>query len=1417
MTTVRFSVRDRSGTDVDVVADYSPASTVGDLVPALSAAGAGLQRAVIDGAAANDQTLVADSGLVHGSLVTSGSTPGDRLPNPGHYLVVIGGPEAGAWFQMAVGRPLVVGRTDGDVVLDRDELLSGRHVEFLFDGEQVVVTDAGSSNGTIVEGDLITDPTVIGTDTYIHAGSSVLTVVAIEPSDASIPGARSGSTMAFNRTFREALPELEKEIRLPRRPSSDSETSSLWWRSLLPLLSGVGFAVMTGNPLFLLISGLAPLVYAGDAYRQKRRRARTASDKDEQWRESDAAARLRYEEVWREERRRRRTLDPFGGSATVFAALRHRRLWERRPTDDDFAHVTVGLAPVPSTAALLDAGGDDIRRSHHPMWGTPVNVDLLGTGSLAILGDAARGRAIARSMLMSLATTHSPSDVRIWVFADGATANEWAMARWLPHAMRDEETCQLATEATARSSLMRSLRQVVDQRREERSDSSRGGPVLPLHIAFFDGADVAAGPDFNEVFDIGAEFGVVGVVVDALVAPEGTMGTLQIGEAADEAVFQSRSQPRIDDVLTAEMPTRWAEPSARRLAALRPANTGRAGLGESARLANLVGADDIEGRQLAERWRSTSGTTRVDVGTVADSSFALDLIRDGPHGLVGGMTRSGKTEFLKTLITSLAWANHPDDLCFVIVDFKGGVDYTAAVDLPHVLEVSSNDDLGRFERTIRMLGAELERRQSLFRPLEVANLDAYRDAQRDDPRLAPIPRMIVLIDEFGEMHSSDVGREQLRQIDSMARIGGGLGVHLLLVTQNFEGQLPDQVAANAGFRVCFRVQDPSHSKIVINSGIASTLPASAKGRGYARVQGADPVEFQSARVAGRRPELEAGDSGRVTARIQHLSTLTLAFKEEVVRDVRAGDTDMARLFQVIDQATRLSGWSAPAVPWPSELPDDVALETVMGGGDDGRRPVGLADLPDEQRQVPFSISLADDHIALLGGPRADLNSALITIATSFAVCSSPDDLHIYGIDFAGRGLGRIAGLPHCGAVASRSESVAMRIARHLVAESEHRRSELSAEGVTSLSEYEQRTGRRFHQIVLLIAGAERLSSVGSYDEASPTSPMIAQLLAEGADLGIQVIAAGLPTFASYRPGSIVERRIVFGTADPGEYLNYGCPRSMLSELGGARRGVDIDHRMVVQICSLAAGEVNEADALDAIIYRLDERWPADRLGNPPREFPELTYPLRAEALDRAAGPPTGEARLPLGLHPESADVVWLDPARDGRVMFVAGGRRSGRSTVLHSVGRSARASGWEVIFVAPDSGADAVSAFDTIDLENLEERLAVARGRTLVLIDDLDRLPTDGVAPVASWALADLVVAAGPTKEFSMAQRGLVNLGLSPARGGLVLAPKSFGDVEILGLASSAVSQKLYDGARPGQGVFGGDGEFVEVITPTTE
>ncbi len=1423
MSRYRVSVR-LDSQDREVVVDLDPEATGEDLAVLLR------EWLGVDDPLWCDESRISGPqpvdavGLTNGAVVRIQRHPPDGAVGPGVYLVVVGGPAGGQMIALEENRRCTVGRSGADFVVD-DPLLSRPHAEFTLIGDTVAVKDLGSKNGTTVEGRLIardgTAPVDLGN--FVAMGSTVLAAVRVEPADVVQLGAPSGATYPFPRTFREALPVLESSIRWPSRPrTSDASDGGGLLRSLLPMLTMSGFLLYRVSPWFILVGLTGPAYSAWDLTRRRRRNRKRAAADEAEYRRSVEEARGRIAEIRREERRRRRVARPLGGLAVLMAAARHRRLWERRPNDEDFLVVPVGLAVLDSEVTVQEPGGSSPSDDDPRIWGLPLDVNLGGTGSISVIGPDARARAVVRNMLLTLAVTHSPSELSFWLFAGAGedkcdASKEWGLSRWLPHFFVDEFANRVACTPGARSELWGLLKQELDGRTAA-DTGDRRTLRLPVQIVVIEGSGLLPETDVAELLDRGHALGIIGVIIDDSRSPEGVQGVLALGAAADEATYESRDQARVEGVLTAEIASDVAEAASRRMAALSPSVTGPRTLSaHSARLVGLLGSSVSTPEAIAQRWADQGPSTRVVVGAAADADFFVDVVQNGPHGLIGGATRSGKTEFLKTLIMSLAATNHPDDLTFVIVDFKGGIDYGLVGRLPHVLEVTSNKDIDRFERTITMLTAELERRQGIFGGAEVVNLDAYRAAREQNPSLPAVPRMVVLIDEFGELYSSDVGRLHLKKLESITRIGAGLGMNLILVTQNFEGQLPDQIAANTGLRVCFRVQESGHSKVLLGVGIAADLDPSLIGRGYAQFKGKTPAQFQSARIAGRRADLtDVRALSSVYDRPFAALPYTIAPPDEV--DPPDEDTDMYRLVEDIHRASGMVGWTGSPVPWPEPLGGNVDLVLAFEGDRDGSAiPFAILDVPREQRRRPFSLRFGDGHVLVLGGPRANLQQALVTLATSAALRCAPDEMHLYVIDESGRSLDRLARLPHCGGVASRNTGLALRILAFLSDEVARRRALVSRAGATTVAEA-FRGGAPPPHIVLFVVAADRLLPSANSGSVSPTMDRLVALAAEGADLGVQIVLTGSPALANHRISTLATKRLLFRTADRGEGLGMGIPRGLINELDEPLKFVDSETELVGSVCMFAQDGVSEMDVFDVLATRLDQEYPAGSSDQVPRVLREVAWPVTIEEVKSVATTPPPHMVNPLliGLEALSSEGLFIDAMDDGPTFAVCGERMSGRTNALQLIGRTAAEQGWTVISTAFSrvspmrKSTEWWTAFDPsqpIELPN------PSNGRLLLLVDDFQRpMPTTfSIADASKLALVVVAGTAGSIENRSPWR----DIGISAPRNGIVLAPKGFYDfAAFTGVQRDAVRAEFIVGSRAGCGLLVLDGQLVQVVVP---
>ena len=299
----------------------------------------------------------------------------------------------------------------------------------------------------------------------------------------------------------------------------------------------------------------------------------------------------------------------------------------------------------------------------------------------------------------------------------------------------------------------------------------------------------------------------------------------------------------------------WVDRLSRALAPLRcaaPRTT--AGMPSRLTLADALGAELTAGA-VADRWRAreapthrsaaATSTPAAVVGSTPEGPFVVDLCRDGPHVLVGGTTGSGKSEFLRTLVTSLAVSAPPEELTFVLVDFKGGAAFGPCAGLPHVVGLVTDLDDHLVWRALASLRAELRRRERVLATIGASDLEGYQRLRVDGSE--PVPRLVVVVDELRAL--VEELPEFVTGLVRLAALGRSLGVHLVLATQRPSGALSAEVQANVSLRIAFRMRDRADSVDVLDDGAAAGIAPSTPGRALARGADGSLVTFQSATVA----------------------------------------------------------------------------------------------------------------------------------------------------------------------------------------------------------------------------------------------------------------------------------------------------------------------------------------------------------------------------------------------------------------------------------------------------------------------------------------------------------------------------------------------------------------------------------------
>jgi S-DNA-T family DNA segregation ATPase FtsK/SpoIIIE len=793
------------------------------------------------------------------------------------------------------------------------------------------------------------------------------------------------------------------------------------------------------------------------------------------------------------------------------------------------------------------------------------------------------------------------------------------------------------------------------------------------------------------------------------------------------------------------------------------------------------------------------------MGLGTDGPVSLDLTEHGPHALVAGTTRAGKSEFIKTFVAALALVNHPDDLSFLFIDFKGGADYRILERLPHAVDLSTSEDLDDFERATRLLDAEINRRRKHFDRAETNTIEGYGAARRDDPSLEPIGRLVVIADEFAKLVRQ--APMALDRFVGVAQTGAAFGVHLLLATQRPAGAVTGQIDANVALRICFRVASVDDSSQVIDAPDAARIAQRDRGRAFFRAHNEALVEFQCARVGGPR---KGSNEARADARAE------IVLWHEVGRvpplpkrgELPDRSTDLWDVVEACRGAATQLGWRGSSVPWPKPLPERVTIEQLPAVDDEATVPFAVADDANEQRHRAIGLRLHHGHVAVVGSPGSGRTTTLLSAACSAAQRLSAADVHLHVLDFAGGRLRPLVDLPHCGGTAFDDWEQASRLVRDLTTEVTSRLELFARRGFPSIVEQRTSGDAPLPFLLLVIDGweaiAEERMRLSLPDE-------ITALLTRGLSAGVRVVLAGDRVVATDKAGRAISDKLILRFNEESDYTAFGLSMRDVPESQPPGRAIVLTTREIAQVAVVGDDLTQAIKELAAHVRERDQevldRWP-QRLEPLPREI------SLAELTERRL-PPAGDRVIPVGLGADRNEPRYVDLADLAGGFVIAGPPRSGRTTALRAIATFLSDLGTSTALVTPRASAlselsdlpGVVAAISGADARRLD--LAALAEASVVLIDDAELLDDAHEAHAELLAGDQSVVVAGDIGVLSDATRGWL-AAAKKAKAGVLLSPRARQDGGVLG---TRLPDELVFTGPPGRAVMGIGGvlEFVQV------
>lgn len=1367
---VEFTIRGRDG-DLGDVLVAAPADTALCRVTE-RLAGLGLptggDRLWSDGRELTDADTV--DALRTGGVLTVGVRP-DRAPAAALSLDVVGGPAAGHSHELATGR-LTIGRSPAcDVCLD-DADISRWHAVLDVGRSAVTISDAGSTNGTRVDGSLIAAPAALESGRLMRVGDSFLSVRGAEHTPAITRTVDSARVL--NRAPRPSVAALAGEVVLPVRPVRPAPHRVQILAALLPAAAGAGFAWALHAPQFLFFALLSPVMLLatslGDRMHWRRSRRREAAAHRAQLGVASRAiaAGLDTETV------QRRLAHPDPVSLAEIAALPGSRLWERRRVDADHLDVRLGLGDLAAELLVRDGTAS---RPAGMCRAVPV-VASLRHGTLGVTGPPAPAHALGRWLLGQLCVLHSPADVEVVVLT--SDERRWHWARWLPH---------LRMHAVGRSGWADTAAELVtlaDERRRVRARSALPwqGPWLVV-IADATG-ECAEVPGLAQLIAAGADVGITGVWLatrrEAL--PSGCGVVAEVHGETGSRVRVSSADGAVHEAVLDQVQEPWADGVARALAPFVDGDAdAAAAVPAQCRLLDLLG-DDGGTDAIQQRWARSDGGAGTVVGIDADGPTVLDLVRDGPHALIAGTTGSGKSELLQTLIAGLA-ANHPPDrLGFLLVDYKGGAAFAECARLPHTAGLVTDLDAHLTRRALRSLDAEILRRERLFAAAGAVDLAGYAATA---PR-EPISRLVIVVDEFATL--VEELPDFVRGLVGVAQRGRSLGLHLVLATQRPSGVVSADIRANTELRIALRVADAGESSDIIGTADAAAISRRTPGRALLG-SAASPRAFQTARIGG--PAAPTGDD----LAVERLGP----WRSRSLVDTTEGPTDLALLVDRIRAACSESGVGSARRPWQEPLPDLIAAEALEADLLDGTAPaslvpIGVLDLPAEQRQERYVVDLDIPSATLIaGGPRSGRSSAVVTFAVQAAGRLGPQDLHVHVVDAAGA-AGALRALPHCGTYAGPDGAATVgRLVERLCGLAEERRRLLAEHGWPDVAA-SRRAGRAMPAVLLIVDGWELFAAAADERDAGRTSDALLGLARNGASVGLLVVVTGDRGLLSPRVSAAFAERLLLRMSDRADFGMAGVAARDVPERMPPGRAVRARDGLEIQLAFAGSAPTRpEQDRVVAEIAARHPRGAPDAIRIRPLP-PDVALP----DLERVA------QRWVLGLGDDEAAPITLDPGAGIRLL-VAGPPRSGRTTFLRTL--LAQTFGREVAVAAPvrsrlRADAEAAGVRVLAPTDGLPEGFGDGARSTVLLVDDVDHLGDDVLAEevlalVRAGRPGLTVVVAGRNDELATTYRGL-GAELRRNRCGLLLQPGPV-DGDIIGIRLPRHREQL----PPGRGVLVGE------------
>lgn len=225
-----------------------------------------------------------------------------------------------------------------------------------------------------------------------------------------------------------------------------------------------------------------------------------------------------------------------------------------------------------------------------------------------------------------------------------------------------------------------------------------------------------------------------------------------------------------------------------------------------------------------------------------------------PHMLIAGATGSGKSVCINTLIMSILYKAHPDDVKLIMVDPKV-VELSVYNGIPHLM-IPVVTDPKKASAALQWGVAEMTDRYQKFADNNVRDLKGYNKkveemaAKGDLEAPKKLPQIVIIVDELADLMMVAPGEVE-ESICRLAQLARAAGIHLIIATQRPSVDvITGLIKANMPSRIAFSVSSGVDSRTILDMNGAEKLLG--KGDMLFYPQGySKPVRVQGAFVSDK--------------------------------------------------------------------------------------------------------------------------------------------------------------------------------------------------------------------------------------------------------------------------------------------------------------------------------------------------------------------------------------------------------------------------------------------------------------------------------------------------------------------------------------------------------------------------------------